>query len=138
MKKNANFFTVNIIIIFFTVYAFNLPINFYNISKNNYDKRLLNIYGFCEKESYGYLKKINKKFKINSNIASFNFDDFPKSSSVFFYNVNSGFDKDRIIILNYNSDIKFHKDYFYKTFSDYKIIDNYKNKCLFLERLKKN
>lgn len=134
MKKNVNFFAVNLIVIFFTVYAFSLPINFYNILRNDYDKRIVNIYGFCEKESYGYLKYLNEKFKINTNIDSYNFEDFPKSSSVFFYKVNYKFDKSKIIILNYNSDNKFHKDYFDKKFFNYKIIDNYKNKCLFLEK----
>jgi hypothetical protein len=134
MKKNVNFFAVNLIVIFFTVYTFSLPINFYNILKNDYDKRIVNIYGFCEKESYGYLKYLNEKFKINTNIDSYNFEDFPKSSSVFFYKVNYKFDKSKIIILNYNSDNKFHKDYFDKKFSNYKVIDNYKNKCLFLEK----
>jgi hypothetical protein len=134
MNKNINFFAVNLIVIFFTVYAFNLPINFYNILKNDYDKRIVNIYGFCEKESYGYLKQLNEKFKINTNITSFNFEDFPKSSSVFFYKVNYKFDKSKFIILNYNSDDKHHKDYFDKNFFNYKVIDNYKNKCLFLEK----
>jgi hypothetical protein len=137
MIKNVNFFTVNLVVIFSTVYAFNLPMNFYNIIKNNYDKRIINIYGFCEKESYGYQKKIIEKFKINANIDTFNFGDFPKSSSVFFYNINYKFDKSKIVILNYNSDNKFHKNYFDEKFSNYKILDNYKNKCLFLKKREK-
>ena len=84
-KKHLNLVYINILVILFTIYSFNLPLNSYSITKKNYQIRLIDNYGFCEKESYGYIETINKKFGAKKNIESFNFDNYPKSSSVFFY-----------------------------------------------------
>ena len=112
-----------------------LPRNLYNLLLHNYVNRNYSIYGFCEKESYGYLEKIHNKYNGKVNINSYNFEDYPKSSSVFFYNKNNEFDNNKLIILNYNSDNFNHKKYFLEKFSKYKILDNYKNKCFLLEKL---
>lgn len=131
--KNVNFFLVNIFVIIMLTFAFDFPKNFYNILLHNYDERRLNIYGYCDKESFGYLKKISNLYK-KKNINSFNFDDYPKSSSVFFYNINYPFDRSRLIILNYNSDNLLQQKYFEDNFSNYRILDNYKNRCFLLEK----
>jgi len=131
--KNMNFFFVNIIVIIMLIFAYDFPKNLYNILLHKYDQRRLNIYGYCDKESFGYLEKINNLYK-EKNINSFNFDDYPKSSSVFFYNINYPFDNSKIIILNYNSDNLFQQKYFLDNFSNYNVLDNYKNKCFLLEK----
>ena len=133
--KHLNLVYVNILVIFLTIYSFNLPINSYSIIKKSYQIRLIDNYGFCEKVSYGYIEKINKKFGSTKNIESFNFDNYPKSSSVFFYKINNIFDDKKIIILNYDSDNPLKKIYFKKNFKSYKILDNYKNKCFLLEKI---
>jgi hypothetical protein len=105
-KKSNSFFFEDIFVILLTfvaaLYIFNLPLNAYLILKNDYHQRLINTYGFCEKESYGYVEKINKKFNFKKNIKTYNFKDFPSESSVFFFNPNLNFDKNLIIILNYD------------------------------------
>lgn len=130
--KNFNFFLVNIFVIIMLVFAFDFPKNLYNILLHNYDERRLNIYGYCDK-LFGYLEKINNLYK-KKNINSFNFDDYPKSSSVFFYNINYPFDDNKLIILNYNSDNPLQQKYFLDNFSNYRILDNYKNRCFLLEK----
>jgi hypothetical protein len=134
-KKHLNLVYINILVILFTIYSFNLPLNSYSITKKNYQIRLIDNYGFCEKESYGYIETINKKFGAKKNIESFNFDNYPKSSSVFFYKINNIFDDKKIIILNYDTDNPLKTMYFNKTFKNYKILDNYKNKCFLLEKI---
>jgi hypothetical protein len=133
--KHLNLVYVNILVIFLTIYSFNLPLNSYSITKKSYQLRLIDNYGFCEKVSYGYIDKINKKFGTTKNIESFNFDNYPKSSSVFFYKINNIFDDKKIIILNYDSDNPSKTIYFKRTFKNYKILDNYKNKCFLLEKI---
>jgi len=133
--KHLNLVYVNILVIFLTIYSFNLPLNSYSIIKKSYQIRLIDNYGFCEKVSYGYIDKINKKFGTTKNIESFNFDNYPKSSSVFFYKINNIFDDKKIIILNYDSDNPSKTIYFKRTFKNYKILDNYKNKCFLLEKI---
>jgi len=134
-EKYLKIVYVNILVIFLTIYSFNLPINSYSIIKKSYQIRLIDNYGFCEKVSYGYIDKINKKFGTTKNIESFNFDNYPKSSSVFFYKINNIFDDKKIIILNYDSDNPSKTIYFKSTFKNYKILDNYKNKCFLLEKI---
>jgi hypothetical protein len=133
--KDKNFFYLNIFVIIVFIFVFDLPRNVYNLLLHNYFTRNYSIYGFCEKESYGYLEKIHNKYNGKVNINSYNFEDYPKSSSVFFYNKNHKFDDNKLIILNYNSDNFNHKKYFLEKFSKYKILDNYKNKCFLLEKL---
>jgi hypothetical protein len=134
-EKHINLVYVNILVIFLTIYSFNLPLNSYSITKKSYQIRLIDNYGYCEKLSYGYIDKINKKFGRTKNIETFNFDNYPKSSSVFFYKINNIFDDKKIIILNYDSDNRSKTIYFKNTFKNYKILDNYKNKCFLLEKI---
>ena len=135
-KKSNSFFFEDIFVILLTcvaaLYIFNLPLNAYLILKNDYHQRLINTYGFCEKESYGYVEKINKKFNFKKNIKTYNFKDFPSESSVFFFNPNLNFDKNLIIILNYDKHNYEIKRKFIENFKEYKILDNYEEKCLLL------
>ena len=134
-EKHLNLVYINILVILLLIYSFNLPLNSDSIAKKSYQIRLIDSYGFCEKVSYGYIDKINKKFGTTKNIESFNFDNYPKSSSVFFYKINNIFDDKKIIILNYDSDDFSKKIYFKNTFKNYKILDNYKHKCFLLEKI---
>jgi len=135
-KKSNNFFFEEIFVILLTfvtaLYIFNLPLNAYLILKNDYHQRLIQAYGFCGKESYGYVEKINKRFNFKKNIKTYNFKDFPSESAVFFFNPNLDFDKNLIIILNYDKHNSENKEKFIKNFKEYRILDNYEEKCLLL------
>ena len=71
--KDRNFFYLNIVIVIVFIFVFDLPRNLYNVLLHNYVDRNYSIYGFCEKESYGYLEKIHNKYKGKVNINSYNF-----------------------------------------------------------------
>jgi hypothetical protein len=133
-SKSYEYFFIIFFTIITTLYIFNLPLNSYLILKNNYHTRLIQTYGFCEKESFGYVENINKRFNFKKNIKTLNFKDFPSESSVFFFNPKLSFDDKKIIILNYDQYDDQIKKRFYQTFGNYKILDNYQNKCFFLER----
>jgi hypothetical protein len=133
--KDNNFFYINIIVVVFFVFAMDLPRNLYNLLLHKYANRIYSIYGVCEKESYGYLEKIVNQYATKTNINSYNFEDYPKSSTVFFYKKNYKFDNNKLIILNYDSENINHKKIFLENFSNYKILDNYKNKCFLIEKL---
>jgi|694.fasta_scaffold25591_6 hypothetical protein len=133
--KDNNFFYINIIVVVFFVFAMDLPRNLYNLLLHKYANRIYSIYGVCEKESYGYLEKIVNQYGTKTNINSYNFEDYPKSSTVFFYKKNYKFDNNKLIILNYDSENINHKKIFLENFSNYKILDNYKNKCFLIEKL---
>jgi hypothetical protein len=133
--KDNNFFYINIIVVVFFVFAMDLPHNLYNLLLHKYANRIYSIYGVCEKESYGYLEKIVNQYATKTNINSYNFEDYPKSSTVFFYKKNYKFDNNKLIILNYDSENINHKKIFLENFSNYKILDNYKNKCFLIEKL---
>ena len=73
------------------------------------------------------MKNINDKYGSKYNIESFNFENYPSSSSAFFYKIDRTFNKNQIIILNYNSLNQNQRKYFEKNFSNYKIVYTEKN-----------
>jgi hypothetical protein len=130
-----NFFTINFdkfILIVFLLYLYQLPLNIYSIYLHNYNERLLNNYGYCEKESYGYLENINKN-KNNQNIYSYNFGDFSRSSSVFFFKLKNNFDDKKVVILNYYSSNIVNDKKIIDIFGKFKVLDSYQNRCFLIE-----
>ena len=51
--------------------------NFYNLIRFNYDQRIFNTYGFCSRESIGYLNYIKAKYKFSHNIRVINYIHTP-------------------------------------------------------------
>ena len=66
MQKNYNiiivFIIISLIIIFLDKISFFK--NLYNSYKKSYDSRFLETYGFCNKQSAGYLNYISKRYKL--------------------------------------------------------------------------
>ena len=93
-------------------------------------------YGYCAKESYGYLSKINKQFTIKENIKILNNELFP-SSNWFFWKDKVNVDENYLIILNYY--IKINQDGDKKQISEninlanYDVLDKEGN-CFFLKK----
>ena len=134
IKKISLILTLkNFIIFFFLISVFNLPYNLYYVSNNDLNKRLIKVHGYCEKESYGYLLKLYKN-KDYINVHTYNFEDFPKDSLAFFYDIKFQFQNDKIIILNYNEFNKSHKEYLKENFKNYKIKENFEKNCFLMER----
>ena len=79
LKKNFFFITITIL----NLYIFNLFLNIFIISKNDYETRLINNGGYCEKGGYGFIKFVKEKYTISNNIRIENFNNFPAYESLF-------------------------------------------------------
>ena len=113
-----------LLLIYFTIH-FKIFENTYIILISNYEKRLTQNYGYCEKNSYGFIKYIEKKYQLKKNIKIFNDEIYPRSDS-FIYKPKTEFLNNQIILINYNdrdSSVDMDK---------YKIIEKLKN-CYYLE-----
>ena len=82
----------------------------YFLKEDNYTKRMVDQYGYCSKESYGFLVDLKKKFKFDVNPKIINYDVLPPSNWVI-YNSSQDFEKRPRIFLNYRKEqsLKFNK-----------------------------
>ena len=71
------------------------------INKYNYTERFQKSYGYCGKDSIGYVNYINNKFRLKERPTIFNYSTRPDVSWVFL-NVNLKKSDNKSIILNYN------------------------------------
>ena len=113
-----------LLLIYFTIH-FKIFESTYIILISNYEKRLTQNYGYCEKNSYGFIKYIEKKYQLKKNIKIFNDEIYPRSDG-FIYKPKTEFLNNQIILINYNdrdSSVDMDK---------YKIIEKLKN-CYYLE-----
>ncbi len=132
LKKNI-FELLLIILIFFIFFQeFKIFRNIYYLFNKSHDQRATDAYkktffsGFCNGSSHGYLIYIKNKYSKNFNkkipkiINNFN----GKKEYWVFNDVNAQINENQIILLNGNDiDLK-----------EYKIIDEYKNNCFFIEK----
>jgi len=117
---------VYFIFLFFLFVFFKFFENVYIVLNYNYETRLINNYGYCEKSSYGFVKYIEKKYKLKKNINIINDENHP-SSEMFVHKPNRNYYENLIIVLNYNDqDSKIN-------INNYSIIDKFKN-CLYLKK----
>jgi len=127
---------IYLILILVISYLTNFFYNTYFILKNNHESRLKFVYGYCAKESYGYVSSINKKFEFNGNIKVINKEMYP-SAEWFFYKVNKPFNPDYLILLNYKDKSIFQgkgNNWVLNLDTNrYDIIDNFEN-CFFLKK----
>ena len=130
MKKN-NLYLIIIIFLFLIAYKINLLKSVHDLFMNNYDERISNVYGFCDKEGIGYVNFIKKKFKINGKIKLINSLKQNNNNSGEWAVYNSNFLKktksDYLILINHKKfKIKYDLD-------NFKILHNYKD-CYFLTK----
>ena len=123
--KKINSYTYYLAILFLTIY-FNFFENVYVIYRSNFNERLVSNYGYCEKNSYGFIKFIEKKYKFNENISIHNDEIYP-SSQAFIYKPKKENNKKFLILLN--------RDENKKTINikNYSIIEKFKN-CYYLKK----
>ena len=127
MKKNKIENFVYIILLIFLTLFFNFFENVFLVSKYSYEKRLIFNYGYCEKTSYGFIKYINEKYKLEKNIPIYNDDISVPYSEAFIHKPKQEYYEKFIIILNYNeknSKIKME---------NYSVIEKFKN-CFYLKK----
>ena len=100
IKQNIhlNLIVIFLLIIFLTKSDFFRKLYFLN--QDNYTKRMVDQYGYCSKESYGFLVDLKKKFKFDVNPKIINYDVLPPSNWII-YNSSQDFEKRPRIFLNY-------------------------------------
>ena len=130
MKKN-NLYLIIIIFLFLISYKINLLKSVHDLFMSNYDERISNVYGFCDKEGIGYVNFIKKEFKINGKIKLINSLKQNNNNSGEWAVYNSNFLKktksDYLILINHKKfKIKYDLD-------NFKILHNYKD-CYFLTK----
>ena len=113
ISKNKNLLSYLIIsfLILIFIYNNNLTQKTYKILFVDYNGRINNIYGFCGKESVGYLRHIKKKYNIKDNLTIFDYGvHAPAAWSI--NNPQNNTIDDKFILLNYPEifDIKFYND----------------------------
>lgn len=97
IKNNIFYF----LIIFYLLIDYKFFENFYKILSNNYEKRLTNLYGYCERESYGFVKK-----NFNKDISKTNFKlinknkNFPSVRGLFYDFSENTYKNEYIFLLN--------------------------------------
>ena len=123
--KKINNYTYYLVILFLIIY-FNFFENVYVIYKSNFNERLVSNYGYCEKNSYGFIKFIEKKYKFNKNIRIQNDEIYP-SSQAFIYKPKKENNKKFLILLNHDENKKTIN------IKNYSIIEKFKN-CYYLKK----
>ena len=105
--KNTNFFA-----------------NLHHIANNSHDKRQQKANDFCNYFGTGYVFYIKEKFKLKNSPIIKNYKKTPEQYWIF-SNSYKSFDENKLIILNKNKSTKVN-------LNEYKIIDDYNNRCLFM------
>ena len=106
----------------------------YFILTKDYDQRFKESYekdqfsGYCSKEAHGYVHHIKTKYKNRYTPVIINLEEKRRKLPYWiFYNQDGKIDDNKLILLNYDISKK-------NLIKDLVIIDNHKNKCLYLER----
>ena len=99
---NLNLIIIFLLIIFLTKSDFFRKLYFLN--QDGYTKRMIDKYGYCTKESYGFLIDLKKKYKFDVNPKIINYDVLPSSNWII-YNSSQDFEKRPRIFLNYQKEL---------------------------------
>lgn len=128
MTKIKREISINLIVIFCIVLSLNTNFfkNLYDINHENHDQRQQKLNDFCEIFGTGYIYYIKKKFNLIKSPEIVNFTRSPSQHWIFNTNYKK-IDKDKLIILNKPQNEEFN-------FSNYIILNNYRNRCFYMER----
>ena len=126
-KLNSSVFFLFIILLFIST-LFGFFHNTYNLIKQDYETRMLSIYGDCSKEGYGFTKYINDKYKSDFNYTAINGQSNTYAiTQDFFYKKENLFSDKFKILINYN-------DKLLKNFKNFEILEK-NNNCYFIKLL---
>lgn len=133
-NKQTKSIIISLSLILILTQKFNLFYNSYIILREPREIRLVKYYGYCSKESYGFVSDIYKKYKFNDNIRTYNFNDDARIESFFFKN-KIKFNEKYFILLNFDKNNKKHSDNLVTEFkiSSYKIIES-KDSCYLIKK----
>jgi len=121
-KKNYTSFFLILVLILIIGKNTDFFKNFYNVGSKSYDQRQQDANNFCDLFGTGYVFYIKKKFNLKKSPVI-------KNSAVeqywIFSNAYKILDKNKLIILNNKKKIS-------NNFSEFKVVDNFQNRCLYL------
>ena len=100
---------ISLSLIIILIQKFSLFYNSYIILREPREIRLVKYYGYCSKESFGFVNDIYKKYKFKDNIKTYNFNDDAEIMGYFFKNKTKFNDK-YFILLNFDKDNKKHSN----------------------------
>ena len=106
-KINFGILIIGFLILSF-IYNHNLFIKLYNIFVINHESRLAKKYGYCSRESVGFLRMLKKKYKFNFNPLIVNYEDSVPSSGWSIYDNHNKTDKNHKILLNYPKNLSLY------------------------------
>ena len=125
LNKKINILFFLILILFFILFqSTNFFKNTYNIIYKDHDTRQQYAHDFCKFFGSGYIFYIKKKFKLEKPPSILN---SAVNQYWIFPNEYKQIDNNKTIIINYNKNLNFKKN-------KYKILDNYNDKCFYLEK----
>ena len=81
-KISNNIFLIILIYILIIIFMHNNNLwrKFYNILNDNYNSRLIKKSGFCNKDSYGFLRMVKKKHQLKENPMIINYAVIPNTN----------------------------------------------------------
>ncbi len=131
MKKkiNLNNFVILILVVFFIKFTSFFK-DVYEISTKDHNLRQQLAYDYCDYSGEGYIFYIKKKYKLKNSPNIVNFKRTPSQNWIF-GNYRQSKKSNKSIVL-FNLDKNNNQRFDLKNF---KVIDNYKNDCLFVEKL---
>ena len=106
-KKNISILIIGFLILSF-IYNHNFFRKLYNIYVINHESRLAKKYGYCFRESVGFLKMLKKKYKFNFNPLIMNYEDAVPNSGWSIYDNNYKTDNKHKILLNYPKNLSLY------------------------------
>ena len=129
MKRN-DIYLIGFILILLVTFNTNFSRSFHNILFKDYDNRISNVYGFCEKEGIGYVNFIKQKFNIDGKIKLRNSLKQNNNNSGKWAVYSSNFDREKkpdyLILINYE---KLRSEF---SLDDFKILHQFKD-CYLLK-----
>lgn len=139
-KNNQLLFFLLLLVLFGEFFKF--PYNIYLLSKRSYEERMIRNYGYCEKEGYGYIKKILKNYNFKTS-SPFIINKNPTPTIYGLLNLNVKEDLSDIILINFQEtekeniyDLKIKKLWFDKVninIKNYKLKDREGN-CFYFSK----
>ena len=124
IKKINIPFLMMVFIIFIICKNTNFFYNLHNIANKSHDIRQQKANDYCDHFGSGYVFYIKDKFKLKNSPIIKNYKQSPEQYWIF-SNSYKSLDEDKLIILNKNMSTKVN-------LNEYKILDDYNNKCLFM------
>jgi hypothetical protein len=116
LKNFAKKSSLNKLIFIFILSIFlmqfnNFFLNTYVIFNKKYQERLISVYGYCDKQGYGFIKSINDELNLSNNVKIINYDLKYPSSYIFVNQFHEIKDYQYLILLNYYETNDLNKDF---------------------------